>query len=816
MDTGQRLGTIGVLTFHRCINYGSYWQARCLVEGLRMRGRDAVLLDHACRDIERTEWRAAMQPLLPRRSSRSDIRTYARKTRRFQSAIADLPLSPQFSLHQPGEMQECDLVIVGSDEVWNFSHPWYGGRGLFFGSDMSAPRVVSYAASFGNYDAEASIDPHWSEQLRRFAAISVRDDNSRRLVESAIGTEPTLVLDPCLQFPPATNSGEETEEPFVAVYGHSFSDTFGATTRHWADRRGLRLLSIGYRNDWAHEQRLDADPFDFARLIASSAAMVTNFFHGCLFALLNAKPFACAVSPYRMNKVRDLTSALGRSGTWCMARMTNIAWRRSWTSRSPTGYPRRSTASAANLIAICSRSLPEAATLAPGDIVASGLCIGCGGCALLDPAGRMGWDRDGQLKPAGPSTWLDHPDPSFAAVCPFSPSAADEDRIAAERFAGVRRNDAMIGRYTAAYAGHVAEADFRMQGSSGGMVSWVAAELMRRGLVGGVAHVVPQTDGKLFGYRISRSEAALREGAKSRYYPIELSAVLREIEAVPGRYAVVGVPCFIKAVNLLRRQRPVLAERIVCTIGLFCGHMKSARMVDSFAWQLGTRPERVNAIDYRLKNPDRPANWYTAQLTLADGSVRQQDWWHLVEGDWGSGFFMNPACNFCDDVTAETADIAMGDAWLEPYSSDGRGTNVVVVRSPLLAGIVAEGIAEGRLRLEPVDGDFVRRTQTAGLRQRREGLAYRLALAKLPVRPRKRVAPSRALPGRRKLIYLMRMAISAWSHRMFRLARALDWPGLYLAWGKAVLVTYHGLAYSHGRLGALVDRMIDPGGKARD
>ena len=26
--------SIGVLTFHRCINYGSYWQARCLAEGL--------------------------------------------------------------------------------------------------------------------------------------------------------------------------------------------------------------------------------------------------------------------------------------------------------------------------------------------------------------------------------------------------------------------------------------------------------------------------------------------------------------------------------------------------------------------------------------------------------------------------------------------------------------------------------------------------------------------------------------------------------------------------------------------------------------
>src|SRR5690606_27642994 len=40
------LPKIGILTFHRCINYGSYWQARCLIEGLRRMGADAVLLDH--------------------------------------------------------------------------------------------------------------------------------------------------------------------------------------------------------------------------------------------------------------------------------------------------------------------------------------------------------------------------------------------------------------------------------------------------------------------------------------------------------------------------------------------------------------------------------------------------------------------------------------------------------------------------------------------------------------------------------------------------------------------------------------------------
>lgn len=308
----RSIGKVGVLTFHRCINYGSYWQARCLTEGLRSRGWDAVLLDHACDAIERTELRSALQPLLPRRSSRAEIQACATKVRRFRKAFEELPTSPRFSLHEPGEMEACDLAIVGSDEVWNLSHPWYGGRDVFFGRGIPARRVASYAASFGNYDAAAGIDPYWSEQLSRFDAISVRDHNSGELVRAAIGREPAMVLDPCLQFPGSIDPGEALDlPPFAVVYGHSFSDSLGPAVRNWAQRRGLRLVSIGYRNDWADQQRLDAGPLEFAQLMAGAEAVVTNFFHGCVFALLNHKPFACAVSPYRSNKVRALTQTVG-------------------------------------------------------------------------------------------------------------------------------------------------------------------------------------------------------------------------------------------------------------------------------------------------------------------------------------------------------------------------------------------------------------------------------------------------------------------------------------------------------------------------
>lgn len=444
----------------------------------------------------------------------------------------------------------------------------------------------------------------------------------------------------------------------------------------------------------------------------------------------------------------------------------------------------------------------EGAAISPQEIMRAGLCIGCGACVAAQPSasGGMALDAYGQFKPAGPD-FIGSRSAVLSRICPFSPLAKNEDQLSASRFPAAPM-DARLGRFCDAYVGAVCEGSYRQDGSSGGLVSWVAAELLRRGLVDGVAHVKPSEDGLHFRYAISRTVEGVRAGARSRYYPVELSGVLEEIRRVPGRYAIVGIPCFIKAVQLLRAQDGVLAERITHLLGLFCGHMKSARFVESFAWQMDTVAEAVVRPEYRLKGPERPASWYTAHLTLKDGQVRQKDWWHLVDGDWGAGYFQNSACNWCDDVMAETADIAFGDAWVEPHASDWRGTNVVVVRDPALRDLVEQGRAEGRLELSPVDADFIARTQAAGLRQRREGLAYRLTWRHAGLRPRKRVAASANLPLQRKLIYRLRYAISALSHPIFAQARRWHFPLLYLGWARLALKAYQGLAYGRGGAGA--------------
>lgn len=298
-------GQIGVLTFHRCINYGSYWQARCLVEGLGRLGHDAVLLDHHSARVDRAEWRCALAPV----PGNPPDRAYARKVRRFFEAFADLPMSQAFDLDQPGAMPRLDRVLVGSDEVWNLRHPWYGGAPLFFGRGIEGERIA-YAASFGNLPATDGLHPDYADLLGGFSAMAVRDHNSRRLVTAALRREPVLVLDPCLAFAdriPQVSGGE----PYLAVYGHGFPDWFTTEICSHAAYQGLKIASIGYRNSWADVNWIDAGPADFARFFSGATAVASNFFHGCIFSLVNKKPFVTVASDYRATKISDLLALVG-------------------------------------------------------------------------------------------------------------------------------------------------------------------------------------------------------------------------------------------------------------------------------------------------------------------------------------------------------------------------------------------------------------------------------------------------------------------------------------------------------------------------
>jgi hypothetical protein len=220
-------------------------------------------------------------------------------------------MSPRFDLDHPEALPKYDAIVVGSDEVWNLRHPWFGEKPAFFGGGLPTDRLISYAASFGNFSSWEGIGSPWTDLLARVDHISVRDENSWWMLKNALGIEVPIVLDPALQWaidPDGPWKGPSS--PFALVYGHNFSEEFVNKIRDWSRRRNLPLLSIGYRNDWADDSWLDADPHDFAHAFARSQAVLTNFFHGCIFSLRNQRPFACEKSPYRSIKISGLMELL--------------------------------------------------------------------------------------------------------------------------------------------------------------------------------------------------------------------------------------------------------------------------------------------------------------------------------------------------------------------------------------------------------------------------------------------------------------------------------------------------------------------------
>lgn len=417
-------------------------------------------------------------------------------------------------------------------------------------------------------------------------------------------------------------------------------------------------------------------------------------------------------------------------------------------------------------------------------VIAQGYCIGCGACAAWPESPyRVELDVYGayQAGAAAPVA------PALAAVldliCPFSDAADDEDTIADALFGDALPRHPRIGRYLATYAGHVEEAGFREQGSSGGLGSWLADQLLARGLADAVVQVAPtmpsvegaQTAGKeaLFRYRIARDRTELGAGAKSRYHPVTLAQVLAQVRAWPGRYVFVGLPCFIKAIRLTASQDPAFANSVACCIGLVCGHLKTRGYGECLGWQLGVPPAALEDIDFRKKLPGQGANRYGVEVSgRVNGRRHTQVAMarRLFGSDWGLGLFKPKACDYCDDVIAETADAVIGDAWLPGYVRDSRGSNILVLRRPDLLELVAAGRRDGVLALDEVTPEAIAASQASGLAHRREGLACRLWLADRQGqwRPRRRVealaaAETSPLVRRQQL----RIALRENSHRAF-------------------------------------------------
>jgi len=410
--------------------------------------------------------------------------------------------------------------------------------------------------------------------------------------------------------------------------------------------------------------------------------------------------------------------------------------------------------------------------------------------AVLDTSLEMRLDDFGQYAPVRIGTPVPGIDDSIRRVNITDPSADDQTKIGTRLFGADPdiNHDDMIGYYRGLYIGHVVDDDERLNSTSGGLSTWILCSMLEHGVVDGVIHMRQGRGGlgPLFEYGISKTVSEVREAAKTRYYPGEVSRVLNEIRNGPAgrRFVLVGIPEVVAEVRLLSKELPEFGELVPFTVGLLCAHQKTTRYLESMAWQLGIDPRSLKDADFRFKRPGERADRYLTRITGSSGGAevtKVLDPDKNLVANWGLGFFKSDFSDFTDDVFNETADVALGDAWLPEYSSDYRGNNVIIVRNPVVETLIREGMESGQIELKEVDVETVCRCQAGLVRHSHDELGYRLfRLVKAGITPpRTRVPPSGDIPFLRKLEQVQRMGNAGGSRWYYLRAEKSERLGVF-------------------------------------
>ena len=323
---------IGILTMHRVMNYGSFMQAYALKSVIESFGHHVTFRDfhygeprHLGQKVVKSSILGKIARLPHSLAHPSDAlrkrvfrHAYRQCFKRICWPLLAVSSSPDYSL-------KADVMVIGSDEVFNYTqNQSFGYVPCFFGHSVEAHTILSYAASAGYANWDDVVADNMEEELgsglRLMKYISVRDENTRLLVEHCTGNSPTLVIDPTLIF---NFDNKIPQQPvingdYLLVYayeGRMSSRQEIHAVRSFAAEHGLKVVSAGAYHEWC-DDNIVLPPFELLRAFQDAKYVVTDTFHGSIFAMKQGRQFATFVrgdNPLgsNANKVLYLLHQLG-------------------------------------------------------------------------------------------------------------------------------------------------------------------------------------------------------------------------------------------------------------------------------------------------------------------------------------------------------------------------------------------------------------------------------------------------------------------------------------------------------------------------
>lgn len=318
---------VGILSMQRIANYGSFLQAYGLKSILEELGCEVEFVDyHPGKTLIPADGGIGLKRKISKLIEALKYGAPLKEKIKFIKYKKDYAKNYCPYLGISNEMNyapELDLLVIGSDEVFNCvqNNTNVGFSPELFGAKMNAKKVITYAASFGNTTVEKlkkyGVADEVASYLKKIDAISVRDDNSGKVVTELIGIEPVYNLDPVLVYDfigkckgiPASIP----EDNYMILYGYSgrFSKEECREIRKYADSKGLKIFCIGGVQD-SCDKFIDCNPFKVIAYFQYASCVVTDTFHGTILSVITHKQFVSVVRNVGYSNSEKMTDLLRR------------------------------------------------------------------------------------------------------------------------------------------------------------------------------------------------------------------------------------------------------------------------------------------------------------------------------------------------------------------------------------------------------------------------------------------------------------------------------------------------------------------------
>ncbi len=270
---------IGIVTVYNAVNYGSYLQAFALQEILKSLVPTANVKMIKTSSFIYEKWRF------------TSLFSYNPKKIPFKYRLLRNYLKSWKKFSIDKKPKKYDLLIIGSDEMWQLKNMTLTPLPQFFGVGLDAKRKITYGVSCNNTTPkDVEQFTFIKDNINKLDAISVRDEATYATYSNYINKNISMVIDPTFLVDMNKYAILPNEKDYLLIYTYKFRQEMIKLVKEYAKLHNLKIYCVGQNFEWC-DKRIPASPFEFLGYIKNARIVFTDTFHGTVLSIALKKPF---------------------------------------------------------------------------------------------------------------------------------------------------------------------------------------------------------------------------------------------------------------------------------------------------------------------------------------------------------------------------------------------------------------------------------------------------------------------------------------------------------------------------------------------